>query len=85
MNGGSGECCGLLVLVVQFVEVLVQERRVIYAVQPVRRIVLKKSNRTMLNSKMATCPANLCLQTVLQIILSSGNEKFSKIWKSSFV
>jgi hypothetical protein len=45
MNGCSRECCGLLVFVVQLVEVLVQERGMIYTVKPVRRIILKNNNK----------------------------------------
>lgn len=40
MDGGDTERCGLLVLVVQLVEVLVEEGQVVYAVVPVGQVVL---------------------------------------------
>jgi hypothetical protein len=42
MNCRDGEGGRLFVFMVQFVEVLVQERRMVDAVQPVRNIVLRK-------------------------------------------
>ena len=42
MNCSNGECSRLFVFVVQFVEVLVEEGRMVDAVQPVRRIILRE-------------------------------------------
>lgn len=40
MNGGNRECCRLLVLVVQLVELLVQPGCVIHSMQPIRKVIL---------------------------------------------
>jgi hypothetical protein len=42
MNCRNGESGGLFVFVVHFVEVLVEKRRMVDAVQPVRHIVLRE-------------------------------------------
>ena len=49
MNCRHGEGGGLFVFVVQFVEVLVEERRMVNAVQPVRQIVLRENNRILVD------------------------------------
>jgi hypothetical protein len=49
MNCRNGECGGLFVFVVHFVEVLVEEWRMVHAVQPVRHIVLRENNRILVD------------------------------------
>jgi hypothetical protein len=51
MNCSNGEGGGLFIFVVHFVEVLVEERRVVDAVQPVRRIVLRENNRILVDAR----------------------------------
>jgi hypothetical protein len=50
MNCRNGEGCGLFVFVVKFVEVLVEEWRMVHAVQPVSHIVLRKNNRILVGA-----------------------------------
>jgi len=50
MYCSNGEGGGLFVFVVHFVEVLVEERRMVNAVQPVRRIVLRKNNGILVDA-----------------------------------
>jgi hypothetical protein len=54
MNCRNGEGGGLFVFVVQFVEVLVEERRMVDAVQPVRNIVLRVNNRIQVDFSSLT-------------------------------
>jgi hypothetical protein len=51
MNCRNGERCGLFVFVVQFVEVLVEEWRMVHAVQPVCSIVLKENNIILITAE----------------------------------
>jgi len=48
-NCSNGEGGGLFVFVVHFVEVLLEERRMVDAVQTVRHIVLKENNRILVD------------------------------------
>jgi len=50
MNCRNGESGGLFVFVVQFVEVLVEERRMVHTVQPVCHIVLRENNRILFDA-----------------------------------
>ena len=50
VNCSNGEGGGLLVFVVHFVEVLVEERNMVHAVQPVRHIVLRENNRILVDA-----------------------------------
>jgi len=50
MNCSNGEGGGLFVFVVQFVEVLVEERCMVDAVQPVRHIILRENNRMLIDA-----------------------------------
>ena len=47
MDGRDGEGRRLLVRVMKFVEVLVQERRVIHSVVPVSQVILLPQNRNV--------------------------------------
>jgi hypothetical protein len=50
MNCSNGEGGGLFVFVVQFVEVLVEEWRMVDAVQPVSSIVLRENSRILFDA-----------------------------------
>jgi len=72
MYCSNGEGGGLFVFVVHFVEVLVEERRMVNAVQPVRRIVLINEYDWPLKK-----PPNPCI--LVEFIVDCGPSAITKI------
>jgi hypothetical protein len=62
MDCRNRKCCGLLVFVVQFVKVLVEERRMVDSVKPVSPIVLKerKKNRRVITVRTFFLAIHFC-------------------------
>jgi hypothetical protein len=62
MDCRNRKCCGLLVFVVQFVKVLVEERRMVDSMKPVSPIVLekRKKNRRLITIRSYFLAIHFC-------------------------
>jgi hypothetical protein len=80
MNCSNGEGGGLLIFVVQFVEVLVEERRMVDAMQPVRHIVLRKNNRILVDAREISAVFHKLSTHCLIYNIKSFNELDIKYW-----
>jgi hypothetical protein len=80
MNCRNGEGGRLFVFVVQFVEVLVEERCMVDAVQPVRHIVLRENNRIWVDAGKISSVCHKLLTHCLIYDIKSFNELDMKYW-----